>query len=72
MFMDLIHKVDVILLHRMKGNILACMMNFFQQDEVPLNIRPIGDFLYLWYACFGKLEVYLNKEILCSVERTLI
>jgi hypothetical protein len=48
---------------------LSLYDELFQQDEVPLNIRPIGDFLYLWYACFGKLEVYLNKEILCSVEK---
>lgn len=48
---------------------LSLYDELFLQDEVPLNIRPIGDFLYLWYACFGKLEVYLNKEILCSVEK---
>ena len=48
---------------------LSLYDELFQQDEVPLEIRPIGDFLYLWYACFGKLEVYLNKEILCSVEK---
>lgn len=48
---------------------LSLYDELFQQDEVPLNIRPIGDFLYLWYACFGKLEVYLNKEIFCSVEK---
>ena len=48
---------------------LSLYDELFQQDEVPLNIRPIGEFLYLWYACFGKLEVYLNKEILCSVEK---
>ena len=48
---------------------LSLYDELFQQDEVPLVIRPIGDFLYLWYACFGKLEVYLNKEILCSVEK---
>ena len=33
MFMDLIHKVDVIPLHRMKENILACMMNFFSKTK---------------------------------------
>ena len=33
MFMDLIHKVDVIPLHGMKGNILACMMNFFSKTK---------------------------------------
>ena len=48
---------------------LSLYDELFQQDEVPLEIRPIGEFLYLWYACFGKLEVYLNKEILCSVEK---
>ena len=48
---------------------LSLYDELFQQDEVPLDIRPIGDFLYLWYACIGKLEVYLNKEILCSVEK---
>ena len=48
---------------------LSLYDELFQQDEVPLNIRPIGELLYLWYACFGKLEVYLNKEILCSVEK---
>ena len=48
---------------------LSLYDELFQQDEAPLEIRPIGEFLYLWYACFGKLEVYLNKEILCSVEK---
>ena len=48
---------------------LSLYDELFQQDEVPLEIRTIGEFLYLWYACFGKLEVYLNKEILCSVEK---
>lgn len=48
---------------------LSLYDELFQQDEVPLDIRPIGDFLYLWYAWVGKLEVYLNKEILCSVEK---
>ena len=48
---------------------LSLYDELFQQDEVPLEIRPIGEFLYLWYACFGKLEVYSNKEILCSVEK---
>ena len=48
---------------------LSLYDELFQQDEVPLNIRPIGDFLYLWYAWVGKLEVYLNKELLCSVEK---
>ena len=32
--MDLIHKVDVIPLHRIKGNILACMMNFFSKTRL--------------------------------------
>ena len=48
---------------------LSLYDELFQQDEVPLEIRPIGDFLYLWYAWVGKLEVYLNKELLCSVEK---
>ena len=48
---------------------LSLYDELFQQDEVPLDISPIGDFLYLWYAWVGKLEVYLNKEILCSVEK---
>ena len=48
---------------------LSLYDELFQQDEVPLEIRPIGEFLYLWYAWVGKLEVYLNKEILCSVEK---
>ena len=48
---------------------LSLYDELFQQDEAPLNIRPIGDFLYLWYAWVGKLEVYLNKEVLCSVEK---
>lgn len=41
----------------------------FQKDEAPLDIRTTGEFLYLWYAWVGKLEVYLNKEVLCSVEK---
>ena len=69
MFVDLIHKVDVILLHRMKGNILACVVNFFRKTRPLINIRTIGEFLYLWYAWVGKLEVYLNKEVLCSVKK---
>ena len=48
---------------------LSLYDELFQQDEAPLEIRTIGEFLYLWYAWFGKLEVYLNKEILCSVEK---
>ena len=48
---------------------LSLYDELFQKDEAPLNIRPIGDFLYLWYAWVGKLEVYLNKEVLCSVEK---
>ena len=48
---------------------LSLYDELFQQDEVPLEIRPIGEFLYLWYAWVGKLEVYLNKEVLCSVEK---
>ena len=52
-----------------KREYLSLYDELFQQDEAPLEIRPIGEFLYLWYACFGKLEVYLNKEILCSVEK---
>ena len=48
---------------------LSLYDELFQQDEVPLDIRPIGEFLYLWYAWVGKLEVYLNKEVLCSVEK---
>lgn len=40
-----------------------------QKDEAPLDIRTTGEFLYLWYARVGKLEVYLNKEVLCSVEK---
>ena len=48
---------------------LSLYDELFQQDEAPLEIRPIGEFLYLWYAWVGKLEVYLNKEVLCSVEK---
>ena len=48
---------------------LSLYDELFQQDEAPLEIRTIGEFLYLWYAWIGKLEVYLNKEILCSVEK---
>ena len=48
---------------------LSLYDELFQQDEAPLEIRTIGEFLYLWYAWVGKLEVYLNKEILCSVEK---
>ena len=48
---------------------LSLYDELFQQDEAPLEIRTIGEFLYLWYAWVGKLEVYLNKEVLCSVEK---
>ena len=48
---------------------LSLYDELFQKDEAPLEIRTIGEFLYLWYAWIGKLEVYLNKEILCSVEK---
>jgi len=41
----------------------------FQKDEAPLEIRTKGEFLYLWYASVGKLEVYLNKRVLSSVEK---
>ena len=52
-----------------KREYLSLYDELFQQDEAPLEIRTIGEFLYLWYAWVGKLEVYLNKEILCSVEK---
>ena len=48
---------------------LSLYDELFQKDEAPLEIRTIGEFLYLWYAWVGKLEVYLNKEVLCSVEK---
>ena len=48
---------------------LSLYDELFQQDEAPLEIRTTGEFLYLWYAWVGKLEVYLNKEVLCSVEK---
>ena len=41
----------------------------FQKDEAPVEIRTKGEFLYLWYASVGKLEVYLNKRVLSSVEK---
>ncbi len=52
-----------------KREYLSLYDELFQQDEAPLEIRTIGEFLYLWYAWVGKLEVYLNKEVLCSVEK---
>ena len=48
---------------------LSLYDELFQKDEAPLEIRTTGEFLYLWYAWVGKLEVYLNKEVLCSVEK---
>ena len=48
---------------------LSLYDELFQQDEAPVDIRTIGEFLYLWYAWLGKLEVYLKKEVLCSVEK---
>ena len=41
----------------------------FQKDETPVEIRTKGEFLYLWYASVGKLEVYLNKRVVSSVEK---
>ena len=52
-----------------KREYLSLYDELFQQDEAPLEIRTTGEFLYLWYAWVGKLEVYLNKEVLCSVEK---
>ena len=52
-----------------KREYLSLYDELFQQDEAPLEIRTIGEFLYLWYAWVGKLEVYLNKEVLCSVKK---
>jgi len=48
---------------------LSLCDELFQKDEAPLEIRTKGEFLYLWYASVGKLEVYLNKRVLSSVEK---
>lgn len=48
---------------------LSLCDELFQKDEVPLEIRTKGEFLYLWYASVGRLEVYLNKRVVSSVEK---
>ena len=52
------------------GRKYLCLCDeLFQKDETPVEITTKGEFLYLWYASVGKLEVYLNKRVLSSVEK---
>lgn len=48
---------------------LSLNNELFQKEEAPLWLMTREKYLYLWYSLAGKLEVYLNKKMLSSIEK---